>query len=504
MSLHIFFARFLRLLSALAVIVASVSAARGDRFTYVDGQGETVTVEARLAGSGQELHALELADGSFRLVPQRAVTKREPASGPEPLSNKEMIERLTQKFGAERFRAYDRKSFVIGVVLSAPLPEAHERRVDGLLRRAAGFMQNVETMFMKFAVYARFPTAPPRFPLVLLIFESDEDFEKYAAEVTGQRGISAQNIAGFYSAMTNWLAVRLTECSDFAVPLHEAMHQQVHNRHVLQRLAPVPAWFNEGIATAFEGNGAAIRNGPTKLNSRYARRASQATTIDWATVVADDRAFRGDVLAGEAYTHAWSLHWLLVTKYKVAYMNYVKLLSQKKPLEETTAEERTREFEETFGKSVEELQDEFGAALEVAVRRQRLTPEQKPRPGYSVTQANLGEVELKAVRRLDLGGALFVEGRLKNISPIRDLAFHVTVETTAGTYAEWHLPDLAMKKTAPLKLQRVAKLMKNAPGGLANTFFVRVRAAPPESEQAQRWKRGGLPVPVFGNPPTQR
>lgn len=483
------------LLMAAALMPASPALA--DRFTYVDQDGKTMTVEARLAGSGQGMHALELADGRFQLIPQRAVTKREAAPGPEPIGNKAMIAQLTRKFGEDRFRAYARKSYVIGLVLSEPLPKSHERRALGLLKQAAQFMRNVEVVFMKFAGHVRFPTAPPRHPMVLLIFESDGDFNKYAIEATGQRGISARNLAGFYSSMTNWLAVRLTEFSDFAVPLHEAIHQQVYNRHVFQRLAPVPAWFNEGIATAFEGTGERINDGLTKLNPRYALRVADATTIDWAAVVGDDRAFRGDVLAGEAYTHAWSLHWLLVTKYKVAYSNYVKMLAQKQTLALSTADERTADFERAFGKGVGELQREFRDALRIASKRQRMKPQKKPPPGQSVTQANLGEVVLKAVRRLDLGGALFVEGRLKNISPIRDLAFHVTVETASGMYAEWHLPKLAIRKTAALKLQRVAKRMKNGPGGPAKTFFVRVRSVPPQSAEAVRWNRGELPVPVF-------
>ena len=480
-----------------AALLLTTSQACADRFTYVDQQGETVTVEARLAGSGQGMHALELADGRIQLVPQRSVKQREVAPGPEPISNKAMIEQLTLKFGKDRFRAYARKSYVIGLVLSEPLPKSHEGRAGGLLKQAARFMRNVEVVFMKFAGHVRFPTAPPTHPMVLLIFESDEDFNKYAIEATGQKGLSAQNIAGFYSGLTNWLAVRLTEFTDFEVPLHEAIHQQVYNRHVLQRLAPVPAWFNEGIATAFEGTGERINDGLTKLNPRYALNVANATKIDWATVVSDDKAFRGDVLAGEAYTHAWSLHWLLVSKYKVAYSNYVKMLSQKQTLASSAAEERTADFERAFGKGVGELQSEFRDALRVASKRQRMKLKKKPPAGYSVTQANLGAVELKAVRWLDLGGALFVEGRLKKISPIPDLAFHVTVETAAGTYAEWHLPKLAMRKTAALKLQRVAKWMKNAPGGSPQTFIVRVRSVPSQSAEAKRWNRGQLPVPVF-------
>ena len=487
-----------RLALLVVFVLLSAASARADWFTYVDADGQSVTAEARMAGSGEGMHALELADGQFRLVPQRAVMKREIAPGPKPIDGDAMMALLKAKFGA--VEAVEQGPYIIGLILAAPLPKSQERRTRGLLRKASRFMQNVESIFLRFARTARFPTEPPRFPLVLLIFESGDDFEKHIVEVTGGQGLSAQNIAGFYSGMTNWLAVRLTECATFEVPLHEAIHQQVFNRHVFQRLAPIPRWFNEGIATGFEGNGERIKTGPTKINTRYARQAGRATLIDWSDVVADDRAFQGDVLAGNAYTHAWSLHWLLVSKHKESYSRYVKMLSQKKPLEPSSAEQRTREFEEAFGTGAGQLQSEFPQALKAGLKRQNLPPVKKEKPGFSFTQSNLGELELKAIRRLDLGGLLQVEGRLKNISPIRDLAFYVTVETTAGTYTGWHVPKLATNKIVRLKLQQVLTLMKNGRGGPADTFYVRIRSLPPGSQEAQRWRRGRLPVPVFRRP----
>ena len=93
---------------------------------------------------------------------------------------------------------------------------------------------------------------------------------------------------------------------------------------------------------------------------------------------------------------------------------------------------------------------------------------------------------------------LEVEGKLKNLSPIRPMSFHVTVETDSGTYGDWHVPALAVNQTAPLPKQFAQKVMQNARGGPSQRFIVRVKSAIPESEEGQRWKRGELPVPVFG------
>ena len=113
-------------------------------------------------------------------------------------------------------------------------------------------MKSIEVMFSRFCSSMRVQAGKPEFPLVVLIFETDDDFEEYTAKATGGRGLSAGNIAGFYSPITNYLYVRMSECYSFSTPLHEAIHQQCFNTGVLHRLSPVPTWFGEGIATGFE------------------------------------------------------------------------------------------------------------------------------------------------------------------------------------------------------------------------------------------------------------
>ena len=105
---------------------------------------------------------------------------------------------------------------------------------------------------------------------------------------------------------------------------------------------------------------------------------------------------------------------------------------------------------------------------------------------------------MSAVKRLDQGGSLNVEGKLTNVSPLRDMSYHVTVETDAGFYAEWAIYGLGISKSATLNAQRVTKLMRN--GGRnkeSNTFRVRIRSAPADSDIAESWKRGELPVPEY-------
>lgn len=478
--------------TALVALLATELSA--DTITYRDVSGQTLTIDARIAGSGQGAHALELDDGQFKIVPQGAVQERLPNDKPAPASGAEILRRLTDRFGADLFRGVEEKPYVVGLVLASPLPKAAEVRARSFLKEASKFLKNVESTFEDFAKSARIPLEAPRLPLVTLIFETDELFESYAEEATGGKGLSASNIAGFYSGGTNWLAIRLSECHTFQVPLHEAIHQLVFNRGVFQRLAPIPKWFNEGIATGFEGSGDRIKVNPQKISAHFGRLALEEKAFDWKEVVTNDRAFQGDVLAGQAYIHAWSIHWMLCTRHKDQYTKYVKALGQKQTLETITAEDRLKEFQAAFGSDVDALQKDFRSTLELGIKKQKVTLEPAKTPGISHTTANLAEVELTAVQ----GAGLEVQGKLRNISPLRAMAYHVTVETDAGLYADWHVPNLDIRKTVTLNRQLAQKQMQNAPGGRPRTFRVKVRSVTLDSRDASQWSAGQLPVPVYG------
>ena len=462
--------------------------ASGDTFRYRNSDGDVTELEARLAGSGQGVFALEQADGQIELVSEAAVLRRTPGDDPEPLTGKAVLEQLQTRFGEQRFRGMLSGPYVVGVVLASELDRSEERRVRSFLRKGGRFMRNVESVFEDFARSMHLELHDPRYPLVVLIFETDDEFEQYTREATGGRGISATNIAGFYSALTNWLAIRMSECHTFEVPLHEAIHQQVSNRGVARRLAPVPKWFHEGIATGFEGNGEKISIGPNRINSHYARRSATAGRIGWADLVREDSAFGGDILAGDAYTHAWGLHWRLVTGYRDAYTQYVRHLGELEPLAEVSASQRQQDFREAFGKDGAAMQAEFQPQLELGLKRQKVSLAPEHPPGVSVTQSALAQVQLTAVMLPT--GILQAEGSLQNISPVREMTYHVAVVTDSGTYAEWLIPRLGLRKKVSLPRRPAVQVVPGAPGGLSRSFRVRVWSTLPDSQEASDWAGG--------------
>jgi hypothetical protein len=480
---------------SLALIACATSILSADEFQYLDSERNEITLQARLLGSGQGFHALEREDGQIRIVPSAAILNRTINDGPTPLDSQQMADRLREIFTPELTRIEIQKSMVVAMVLAAPLEKSAEGHASAFIRKAARFMNNVDGVFGKYADTMKFPVRELRFPLVLVIFESDEDFEKYADEATGGRALSASNITGFYSGLTNWLAVRMSACDSFEVPLHEAIHQQMYNR-VLQRLAPIPKWFDEGIATGFEGSGERINTNPIKVNPRYARQATKLPSgVQWSMVVGEDASFTADVLAGDAYTHAWCLHWMLATQHKENYQAYVQHLSQREPLSRTTTAEEHRLFQSIFQTEMNQLQSEFPQVLQQACKRQKVVLTEPP-PGKANSQQALGQYSIDAVSLSDLGGRLQVRGMLRNISPLRPMTFYVTVETETGMYADWLVPDLKPREQQALPAQLVTKSFPMRERGEPGRFRVFIRSTPASSRQAALWKEGQLPPPV--------
>jgi len=492
-----------RLVAVLSIafagcLLGSPSALLADCFVFVDETGEKTELVGRLHGSGQGAYAIERRDGSMKVIAQGALIERDNTVDWTPFTTDEMVDQLTERFTPELFRSYVDDDFVIGMVLMAPLDRSAEGPASGFMRKAAQFMNNVNNVFSSFARDMRLDTKEPDTPLVLLIFESDKDFNDYAASVTKGQGLSVSRISGFYDGMTNYLAIRMAECATFEVPLHEAIHQQVYNRGILQRLAPIPSWFNEGIATGFEANKDRIQSGPAKVHSRYAAQVSSVEQVSWEDLVSKDLAFQGDVMAGDAYCLAWCLHWLLVTERPDKYTEYVKMLGEKEPLAKEDDETRTQEFIDHFGNDFQQLRQDFNLALRNAMRRQRNVREPPQKPGYLNAQRGLAEIELTALNRQDRGGLLEVQGRIRNMNPLRSLTFAVSIVTDGNTYAQWILPSVDSSRVVPLKKQYAQEQIPGTVPQPSNSFQVHIQAVLPDSPEAQRWLRGQGPDPREG------
>jgi hypothetical protein len=344
---------------AIAVFAFASAAVDADEITVVDDEQRQVTIDARWVAEGKGAVLLERRDGRWEGVPAERIVHRTPRKMPPAYTAEELAQRLRTEFDAQRLVTKVESPFVIALVAARPVDQRSARRWNAQLKRAMRFLHGMQKGFIDFAKDAQVELSEPKFPFVVVIFEDDDEFNRHVAVQTDGQGLSAEKIASFYDLLTNRLALRLRECRRFTTPLHEAIHQQAHNRGLLTRLAPVPAWFNEGLATGFEGDGERVKSGPQSLNRKYAAIALQAQTTSWTDIVRQDTAFQGDILAGEAYAQAWALHWWLYTRHRDRYRALLRDYSQLEPLTEVSPDDRQRRFEEIVGQTPDELRSDF-------------------------------------------------------------------------------------------------------------------------------------------------
>ena len=76
--------------------------------------------------------------------------------------------------------------------------------------------------------------------------------------------------------------------------------------------------------------------------------------------------------SGDAYVHAWGLHWMLVTQYPKEYVEYIKNISSKEPFEKLTPKEQYDEFVEIMKVRPESLQLQFKVKLVRAILDQKV------------------------------------------------------------------------------------------------------------------------------------
>ncbi len=479
------------------LLVASISAdvAIPDDVEFLNQEGDSPTIQGQIYAADPLKTVLQKDDGSFELVPTALITKRALSEPPAFVSPQQMLERLVEQFSSDLFRGAVSGHFVVGVVLQAPVAKKNEPRLQRALERAVGYMTRVEESFDKFITSLGIEVHEPELPLVLLIFESDSEFETFSADRFGRSRMTAEDVKGFYSNITNVLYVRMSECASFDTPIHEAIHQLCFNKGIFQRLAPVPAWLAEGMACSFEASGTRVRSNPEQLNSEFASvlvdrfegpggaRWNQTVNPFWTMLVRNDDHFRGKDSWGEAYISSWALHWILVKEYNDQYASYLKDVMQLEPLQDVDDVERLKQFENAFSSSADVLWAAFRKNFDPLARRSPSVRRELGRVGISRRESHLASVSMFAARD---STRLIANGEIRNISPFRDMAYYVALRTDGGRMLHWFLPSVRMGKSVKLRRQQ-------SPGA-GKTFSVHVRSAPAASETAAAWASGNLPA----------
>src|SRR5262245_32216482 len=229
----------------------------------------------------------------------------------------------------------------------------------------------------------------PEFPLIALVFDGQASFAQYAQREIGE---TAGSIMGYYNLKTNRMTMydltgvetaglvsdrnasaRINQILSqpgaertVATIVHEATHQLAFNSGLQVRLADVPFWVSEGIAIYFETpnlestKGWRNIGGVNRVNlANFRKYLPKRPAGSLEQLLADDKRFRDSATSSDAYAEAWALNYFLLQTRSDAYVKYLAVLAEQKPLIDVEPAERVRTFKQHFGEDLLPLENEF-------------------------------------------------------------------------------------------------------------------------------------------------
>lgn len=348
--------------------------------------GETLTgqvvVEAEDGGV-----LLEHDDGRYEILPPDRLAGRppQPAPAPEPDTPQALGRRLLAQLPAG-FDIHVTKHYVVCFDTSRDYA-----------KWCAAVFERLHDAFGTFWTRAGLEVHDPPRPLVVVIFA---DRQRYEAHAAADLGAAAGRVVGYYDMMSNRVTTYDLTGSDalangrprvageaglailsspaatglVSTLVHEATHQLAFNSGLHQRLAPVPLWVSEGIATAFETPDLRNNRGWKGVGEVNRPRLDQFLAGQRpgviAAIIADDELFRQPDTALDAYAAAWALTHHLVHSRKADFAAYLRKLATKRPLADDSPATRREAFRETFGEpdAVEQQVLKMAARLATARR----------------------------------------------------------------------------------------------------------------------------------------
>ncbi|MFM9059250.1 MAG: DUF1570 domain-containing protein [Planctomycetaceae bacterium] len=373
------------------LLAVAAAAARGDepatppwnRVAVREAAG-TRTVDGRVvveAADGGVL--LELADQRYELLQPAVIAAREPLPEPPAETPRDLGRRILAELPAG-FDVHVTAHYVICFDTSRDYA-----------KWAGALFERLHEAFLVSWRRAGLEVEDPGRPLVVVIHADRRD---YVASATREVGEGAESVSGFYSFLTNRVTTYDLTLADglerppgrgpgrlgteilarpeaeglVATLVHEATHQMAFNCGMHRRLAPVPLWVCEGVATYFETPDLRSQTGWRGIGSLNRQRLERFRQSyqggDLEQIVADDGRFRDAGSAVDAYATAWALTWFLMETRRDAFVTYIAGLAAKRPCTDYDRESRLRDFEAAFG-AVAELEPAFLRHMSRAERR---------------------------------------------------------------------------------------------------------------------------------------
>lgn len=341
--------RLVGLFSLLAILVGGRLQA-AETVTFDDDKGSRTIVAAVLVEAQDGGLMLRADDGRIWILQPEKITDRKSDPSPlVPIDADEMQRRMLAEL-PDGFKVYRTQHYLIPY-------NCNQRYV----KRVGLLFEQLYSGFFTYWKNSRWELPEPEFPLVGLVLADHDRFLEHARVEIGD---TANHLIGYYNLQNN----RMTTFNvpnwerNVATIIHEATHQLAYNCGLQKRYADNPMWVSEGLATFFEspdrrnpGRWRSIgRVNPVKLHhwNLYIRnRPAESLT----TLLANDSRFRNTSTSSSAYAEGWALTYFLIKTRRKQYVDYLRSLSEGRPLAELTKRERIATFEESFDTTLAEL-----------------------------------------------------------------------------------------------------------------------------------------------------
>ncbi|MFM7108684.1 MAG: DUF1570 domain-containing protein [Planctomycetaceae bacterium] len=384
------------------LLAVAAAAARGDEPATPDWERVTVREAAGTrdvngavvveAADGGLL--LEQADQRYELLQPAAIAARKRLPAPAAEQPRDLGRRILAELPAG-FDVHVTRHYVICFDTSRDYA-----------KWAGALFERLHEAFVAYWRRAGLDVDDPARPLVVVIHADRRDYE---ASVTRDVGAGSDRVSGYYSFLTNRVTTYdLTAADGLPRPpgrgpgrlgveilarpeaeglvstlVHEATHQMAFNCGMHRRLAPVPLWVCEGVATCFETPDLRSQTGWRGIGSlnqpRLERFRQSYQGGDLERMVADDARFRAAETAVDAYATAWALSWFLMETRRPAFVKYLAMLAAKTPCTDYGREARLRDFDAAFGPPAE-LEPAFLRHMRQVERRALSVPAGLPGP----------------------------------------------------------------------------------------------------------------------------
>lgn len=255
-------------------------------------------------------------DGRYDLVVMTEVTSFRPLSGGfRPESSNKLAETLKRQQGRDWEVAVDGPFVVV----------ADRGRSRSLAR-------DLKSAYAELVSYFRvrgMPLSSPLYPLVVQVCRDRDEFVRISRE----DGVTNTSLMrGYYSRLSNRILMYEREDDFVGTLTHELVHQTAFNCGLHERLADVPTWVSEGLATSLESpdarNGATVDGARDRLNpSRHRWFLEAPRQAGWLKRMLEcESGFQSRPL--DAYAQAWAVTFYLLERRPIDYRKYLGDLSQ--------------------------------------------------------------------------------------------------------------------------------------------------------------------------------